>query len=82
MEMFAQKGLWSSRFLFLRKVLSWTSLEYSRYTTILGVIGLLAQYIAVPILANKVKLHDSTISLLGKLKSNIVRLLSFVPRKG
>ena len=65
MEMFAQKGLWSGRFLFLRKVLSWTSLEYSRYTTILGVIGLLAQYVAVPVLANKVKLHDSTISLLG-----------------
>ena len=65
MEMFAQKGLWSGRFLFLRKELEWSSLEYSYYTSFLGAIGLIAQYIIVPILANKMKLHDSTISLLG-----------------
>ncbi len=35
-----------------------------RYITVLGVIGLLAQYLAVPFFAEKLKLHDSTISLM------------------
>ena len=67
MEMFAQNGLWSGRFLFLRKELKWSSLEYSYYTSYLGAIGLLSQYIIVPVMANKLKLHDSTISLLGTI---------------
>ena len=36
----------------------------SRYITVLGVIGLLAQYVAVPFFAEKLKFHDSTISLM------------------
>ena len=65
--MFAQNGVWTSRFLFLRRVLNWTSLEYSYYSTALGFIGLFAQWVAVPVMANTFRLHDSTISLLGKL---------------
>ena len=63
--MFAQNGVWTSRFLFLRRVLNWTSLEYSYYSTCLGMIGLFAQWVAVPVMANVFKLHDSTVSLLG-----------------
>ena len=37
LEIFWLQGVWSSQFLYLRKVLSWTSLEYTRYTSILGV---------------------------------------------
>ena len=68
MEMFAQNGVWTSRFLFLRKMLNWTSLEYSYYRTVLGFTGLFAQFIAVPVMANVLKFHDSTISLLGMVK--------------
>ena len=58
------QGRWSSLFLFFRKHLKWSVIQYSRYTTILGVFGLLAQYIFVPFLSTRLKLHDTTISLL------------------
>jgi hypothetical protein len=35
-----------------------------RFITVVGVIGLLAQYVAVPFFTDKLKLHDSTISLM------------------
>jgi hypothetical protein len=35
-----------------------------RFITVLGVFGLLAQYVAVPLLSEKLKFHDSTISLM------------------
>lgn len=68
MEMFANNGVYSSRFLFLRKMLNWTSLEYSYYRTGLGFTGLFAQFVAVPVMASLFKFHDSTISLLGIFK--------------
>ena len=40
-----------------------------RYTSILGVMGLLAQYIGVPFLAERMKFHDSTISLIDATTS-------------
>ena len=60
----SSQGRWSSLFLFFRKHLKWSVIQYSRYTTILGVFGLLAQYLFVPFLSNFLKLHDTTISLL------------------
>ena len=50
--------------MFFRRHLKFTVVQYSRYTTILGVFGLAGQYIMVPILSKKFKLHDSTISLI------------------
>ena len=38
--------------------------RYVMYTTTLGVFGLIAQYVVVPILSKRFKLHDSTISLI------------------
>ena len=64
---FFSVGRWNSLFLFFRKHLKWSVVEYSRYTTILGVIGILAQYIVVPTLSERFKLHDATISLLDAL---------------
>lgn len=65
LEIFSLIGKWGSLFLYFRKILDWTILEYSRYTTTLGVIGLLAQYIAVPFLTAKLNFQDYTIAMLG-----------------
>ena len=73
--LFYSQGRWGHTFLFLRKHLKFTTIQYTTYTTILGIIGLLGQYILVPILSGSYtflrsyklfnwKLHDSTISLL------------------
>ena len=77
LEVFFLNGFWSSHFLFLRKRLNWTSVEYTRYTSILGLIGLLSQYIVIPFLVNKIKLRDSTISMLES-STSIINLLILV----
>lgn len=69
LEIFLSQGRWSSLFLFFRKHLKWSVIQYSRYTTILGVFGLLAQYIFVPFLSTRLKLHDTTISSLDVVTS-------------
>lgn len=79
LEVFFLNGFWSSHFLFLRKRLNWTSVEYTRYMSILGLIGLLSQYIVIPFLVNKIKLRDSTISMLESSTSIInLLILAFV----
>ena len=65
MEMFALHGKWNCMYLYFRRVLEWNIGTFSRYTSILGSFGLIAQYVLVPILSSKLKLHDSTIALLG-----------------
>ncbi len=38
--------------------------DYTRYSTIVGVIGIIAQYITVPVMSKIFRLHDSTIILI------------------
>ena len=79
LEVFFLNGFWSSHFLFLRKRLNWTSIEYTRYTSILGLIGLLSQYVVIPFLVNQFRLRDSTISMLESSTSIInLLILAFV----
>ena len=72
MEMFALHGKWSCMFLYFRRVLDWSIVEFSRYTSILGCLGLIAQYALVPLLSSKLKLHDSTISIMGNILYYII----------
>ena len=69
MEMFALHGKWDCMYLYFKRVLDWTMSEYGQYVSILGFLGLVAQYILVPLLSVTLKLHDSTIALLGNLNS-------------
>ena len=64
MEMFINVGEWSSSYLYLRRKLQFTMGDYTRFTTIVGVIGIVAQYITIPILSERLKLHDATIILM------------------
>ena len=66
MEMFALHGKWDCMYLYFKRALDWTMAEYGQYVSILGFLGLVAQYILVPLLSVSLKLHDSTIALLGK----------------
>ena len=72
MEMFALHGKWNCMYLYFRRVLEWNIGTFSRYTSILGSFGLIAQYVLVPILSSKLKLHDSTIALLGMFIEYVV----------
>ena len=72
MEMFALHGKWNCMYLYFRRVLEWNIGTFSRYTSVLGSFGLIAQYVLVPILSSKLKLHDSTIALLGMFIEYVV----------
>ena len=48
-------------YLYLRRKLNWDLIDYTTFTIIVGVVGLAAQYIVIPLLSEKFRLQDSTI---------------------
>ena len=47
-----------------RRKLAWGIIDYTTYKIVLGVVGMTAQYIAIPLLSEKLKLRDSTIIII------------------
>ena len=66
LEIFAMNGKWSSLYLYLRRQLNFDIVQYSYYTTTMGVIGIFAQYFAVPLLTRRFGFNDYTVAILGK----------------
>ncbi|TRY71632.1 hypothetical protein TCAL_14873 [Tigriopus californicus] len=64
MEMFINVGEWSNTYLFLRRQLEFTMVDYTRFSVIVGIIGISAQYITIPLFTQKFKFRDSTIVLI------------------
>ena len=51
--------------MYLRRKLNWDIIDYATFSTIVpGVVGLAANFIAVPLLSEKLKLRDSTIIIM------------------
>ena len=65
LEMLCDQGF-ELFFLYLRKVLDFQMWDFTRLMTLAGLIGLTGQYIFVPLFSRYLKLHDATISLIGK----------------
>ena len=83
LEIFTLNGRWETYYLFFRRQWKWTVIDYSRYTTVLGVLCLLAQYITVPFLSAKLRLSDYNIAVLSTTKDqrNVKRIeVTAVPR--
>ena len=78
LEIFLSQGRWSSLFLFFKKHLKWTAVDYSRYITICGVLGMLAQYVVVPVLSQRFKFHDCTISLIDAVTRYILKFIMII----
>jgi hypothetical protein len=53
-----------NQYLYLRRKLEFGISEYTRFSTIVGVIGIVAQYITIPLFSEKFGLRDSTIILI------------------
>ena len=60
-----QIGKWGTSFLYFRKALKWTMVEYTRYTVILGVVGVFAQYCVMPLFSKVLGFRDTTILLVS-----------------
>ena len=52
---FAMLGQYTVLYLYFRKEMSWTHVEYTRYTTAGGLAGTLSQGLLVPFLSTKLK---------------------------
>ena len=52
---FAMLGQYTVLYLYFRKEMSWTHVEYTRYTTVGGLAGTLSQGLLVPFLSTKLK---------------------------
>ena len=61
---FIHVGEWSNGYLYLRRKLNWDIIDYTKFTLTAGITGMIAQYTAIPLLSEKLKLRDSTIILI------------------
>ena len=61
---FIHVGEGGNSYLYLRRKLNWDIMDYTTFTITVGVVGMAAQYTAIPILSEKLKLQDSTIIML------------------
>ena len=52
-------------YLFLRKEFNWDEVIFGRYNMFIGILGLLAQYLAVPFLSENLQLADTTIGFIA-----------------
>ena len=65
MEYFVFRGHHTTSYLFLRKQLKFTMIEFIRMITILGIFGLIGQYIVLPFMSKRLRWRDSYIILIG-----------------
>jgi Na+/melibiose symporter-like transporter len=61
LSMMAMMGQYAVLFLYFRRQLEWTHVEYTRYMTAAGILGVLAHLLIIPFLTSKLKWHDTTI---------------------
>ena len=50
-----------------RKEFGWTAKDMAKYNVVFSLLGILAQYIAVPVLTEKFRIRDSTLGALAWL---------------
>ncbi len=65
LEIFFNYGKMTTFFLFMRKEFKWTESTFGQYMAVFGIVGLFTQYCAIPFLKETIKLHDTTIGILG-----------------
>ena len=75
MEMFINVGDWGNAYLYFRRVLEFDLQDYTKYTVVVGVIGIVSQFVFVPFFSSKLKLRDSVISVID-LTGEILLLFS------
>ena len=63
LEMFLIEGRGPSMYLFLRKRFQWDAALFGRFLAVLGILGVLTQYIAVPILTECLGIRSISLTL-------------------
>ncbi|XP_023336366.1 proton-coupled folate transporter isoform X2 [Eurytemora carolleeae] len=80
LECFLINGKGPTQYLYFRRKFSWDMNKFGMYIGLFGFVGMFAQFVAVPFLTEKVKLHDTTIGVIA-IASCIVQaiMVCFIP---
>ena len=62
-EIFLITGKGITIYLFFRRKFSWDNKGYGVYIGTFGIVGLFSQYVLLPFMSNRLKLHDMTIQI-------------------
>ena len=60
-----QNGKLMNMYLFFRRKLKWDMTKYTNYFTAIGLLGLAAPYLIIPILTDTLRFKDTTILLVS-----------------
>ena len=60
-----QNGKGMNMYLFFRRALKWDMTKYTNYLTAIGLLGLAAPYLMIPILTDTLSFKDTTILLVS-----------------
>eukprot|EP00092_Neocalanus_flemingeri_P017937 GFUD01019410.1.p1 GENE.GFUD01019410.1~~GFUD01019410.1.p1 ORF type:complete len:522 (+),score=101.91 GFUD01019410.1:44-1609(+) len=65
LEIFLINGKGPTMYLYFRRKFNWDAKTFGSYIGLYGFLGMFAQYVAVPYMSEKLKLHDTTIALIA-----------------
>ncbi len=82
LEMAVNTGDHYFQYLYLRKKLEWTLVDYTMLQTAWSIISLVSQLIIVPVLSQKLAMRDSAISILDAATSSVQHLIYAVANQG
>ena len=63
LEIFLITGKGPTLYLYFRKQFSWDEKGFGMYIGIFGIMGMIAQYVIIPFMSNRLKLKDMTIGM-------------------
>ena len=63
LEIFLITGKGPTLYLYFRKRFSWDEKGFGMYIGIFGIMGMIAQYVIIPFMSNRLKLKDMTIGM-------------------
>ena len=64
LDSFADQGKWAVAQLYFARVLGWNEIQFGIFSLECGLIGAVGNFLIVPILTRRIKLHDATISII------------------
>ena len=76
LSQFINNGENENQYLYLRRKLNWGIIDYTTYTIVIGVFGMVSNFIIIPLLSEKLQLRDSVIAIID-ITGHIIQTILF-----